>query len=61
MRPGGSQWSSAADAQNIYVAVSDIGIGGVPDPKSPQGFRLTLNPKKGGGLYALDLKTRKVK
>jgi polyvinyl alcohol dehydrogenase (cytochrome) len=58
---GGSQWGSAADSENIYVAVSDIGIGGTPDPKSPQGYRLTLDPNKGGGLYALDLGTGKVK
>src|SRR5262249_45900743 len=48
------------DAQKVYVAISDIGIGGVPDPKAPQGFRLTLDPKKGGGLYALDLETGKI-
>jgi polyvinyl alcohol dehydrogenase (cytochrome) len=57
---GGSQWGSAADAQKVYVAISDIGIGGVADPKSPVGFRLTLDPKKGGGLHALDLATGKI-
>ncbi|HTA45046.1 MAG TPA: PQQ-binding-like beta-propeller repeat protein [Bryobacteraceae bacterium] len=57
---GGSQWGSAADGQNIYVAISDPGIGGVADPKSPLGFRLTLDPKKGGGLHAIDLKTGKI-
>ncbi|HUB83146.1 MAG TPA: PQQ-binding-like beta-propeller repeat protein [Bryobacteraceae bacterium] len=57
---GGSQWGSAADSQRIYVAVSDIGLGGAPDPKSPGGFRIVLDPKKGGGLYALDLQTGKV-
>ena len=57
---GGSQWGSASDGQNIYVAISDIAIGGVADPKSPQGFRMTLDPKKGGGLHALDLKTGKI-
>jgi len=57
---GGSQWGSAADGQKVYVAISDIGIGGVPDPKLPQGFRLVLDPKKGGGLHALDLKTGKI-
>ncbi|HEY1240230.1 MAG TPA: PQQ-binding-like beta-propeller repeat protein [Bryobacteraceae bacterium] len=57
---GGSQWGSAADDKNVYVAISDIGIGGAPDPKSPLGFRLTLDPKKGGGLHALDLKTGKI-
>jgi polyvinyl alcohol dehydrogenase (cytochrome) len=57
---GGSQWGSASDGQNVYVAISDVGIGGVPDPKSPVGFRLTLDPNKGGGLHALDLKTGKI-
>ncbi len=57
---GGSQWGSAADGRNIYVAISDIGLGAVLDPKSTQGFRLTLDPKKGGGLHALDLKTGKI-
>ncbi len=57
---GGSQWGSASDGRNIYVAISDPGIGGVADPKSPLGFRLTLDPKKGGGLHALDLKTGKI-
>jgi polyvinyl alcohol dehydrogenase (cytochrome) len=57
---GGSQWGSAADAQKVYVAISDVGIGGVADPKSPVGYRLVLDPKKGGGLHALDLKTGKI-
>jgi polyvinyl alcohol dehydrogenase (cytochrome) len=47
---GGSQWGSASDGQNIYVAISDIKLSGVADPKSPQGFRLILDPAKGGGL-----------
>ncbi len=57
---GGSQWGSASDGQKIYVGISDIAIDGAPDPKSPQGFRMTLGPKKGGGLHALDLKTGKI-
>jgi polyvinyl alcohol dehydrogenase (cytochrome) len=57
---GGSQWGSAADGEKIYVAISDAGIGGVADSKSPVGFRLTLDPKKGGGLHALDLATGKI-
>ena len=57
---GGSQWGSASDGHNVYVAISDIGIGAVPDRKSPQGYRLALDPKKGGGLHALDLKTGKI-
>ncbi|MBV8732776.1 MAG: PQQ-binding-like beta-propeller repeat protein, partial [Acidobacteriia bacterium] len=58
---GGSQWGSAADGQNVYIAISDIAIMGEPDPKSPRGFRLTLDPNKGGGLFALDLSTGKVR
>jgi polyvinyl alcohol dehydrogenase (cytochrome) len=57
---GGSQWGSASDGEKIYVAVSDIGLKPMPDPKSPVGFRLTLDPAKGGGLQALDLKTGKI-
>ncbi len=57
---GGSQWGSAADARNIYVAISDVGVGGVADPQSPVGFRITVDPKKGGGLHAIDLKTGKI-
>jgi polyvinyl alcohol dehydrogenase (cytochrome) len=57
---GGSQWGSAADRAKIYVAISGIGIGGVPDVKAPGGFRLTLDPKKGGGLHALNLATGKI-
>ena len=56
---GGSQWGSAADGKNVYVAISDIVIGGVADPKSPAGYRLVLDPKKGGGLHAIDLETGK--
>jgi polyvinyl alcohol dehydrogenase (cytochrome) len=57
---GGSQWGSASDGQKVYVAISDVGIGVALDPKSPQGYRLTLDPKTGGGLHALDLKTGKM-
>jgi polyvinyl alcohol dehydrogenase (cytochrome) len=57
---GGSQWGSASDGQNMYVAISDIRMGAVADPKSPQGYRLITDPKKGGGLHALDLKTGKI-
>jgi polyvinyl alcohol dehydrogenase (cytochrome) len=47
---GGVQWGSAADASNVYVALSDIG-------------RIMLNysnstdadPKQGGGMFALRL------
>ncbi len=51
---GGSQWGSASDGSKVYVAVSDLGVGAVRDEKSARGYRLILNPKQGGGLYALD-------
>jgi|SRR5580704_12687011 polyvinyl alcohol dehydrogenase (cytochrome) len=57
---GGSQWGSAADGQKVYVAIADAGIGVALDSKLPQGYRLVLDPKKGGGLHALDLKTGKI-
>jgi polyvinyl alcohol dehydrogenase (cytochrome) len=57
---GGSQWGSASDGQKVYVAIADAGIGVALDPKLPQGYRLVLDPKKGGGLDALDLKTGKI-
>ncbi|MGH9620622.1 MAG: PQQ-binding-like beta-propeller repeat protein, partial [Bryobacteraceae bacterium] len=57
---GGSQWGSSSDGSKVYVAVSDLGVGAVADPKSPKGYRLVLDPKKGGGLYALDPATGKI-
>ncbi|HEY6927706.1 MAG TPA: PQQ-binding-like beta-propeller repeat protein [Steroidobacteraceae bacterium] len=57
---GGSEWGSASDSKNVYVATSDIVVAPVPDSKTPGGVRLTLNPLKGGGLQALELKTGKV-
>jgi polyvinyl alcohol dehydrogenase (cytochrome) len=57
---GGSQWGSASDGERVYVAVSDLGLGAVPDPSSPKRYRLVLDPQKGGGLYALDPTTGKI-
>ncbi len=54
---GGIQWGSAADRENMYVAVSDIGLAGVADKTAPQGYRLELDPNQGGGLFALRLAT----
>ncbi len=54
---GGSQWGSAADNQNIYVAISDVGLDTVPDAAAPNGRRIALDPKQGGGLHAIDLKS----
>jgi polyvinyl alcohol dehydrogenase (cytochrome) len=54
---GGIQWGSAADNNNVYAALSDIGFlpptaGAAPGP--PQ-----LDPRSGGGLFALSLATGK--
>lgn len=57
---GGSQWGSASDGEKIYVAISDLGLGARPDAHAPAGYRLVLDPNKGGGLYAVDIKTGKV-
>ena len=47
---GGVQWGSAADAANVYVALSDIGRTPVPNSQA------TLpDPKAGGGMFALRL------
>jgi polyvinyl alcohol dehydrogenase (cytochrome) len=42
------------------VAISDLGLSAVPDAKSPKHYRLVLDPKKGGGLFALDLRNGKI-
>ena len=54
---GGSQWGSAADSRRIYVAISDVVLHSVADAKAPGGRRIVPDPKKGGGLHALDLKS----
>ena len=53
---GGIQWGSAADRDNMYVALSDLTIKGIVlDKTVPEGYRLDLDPKQGGGLFALKL------
>lgn len=64
-RLGGIQWGIAADANRVYVPVSDVVItapppGGEGGQPSIFGPPLMLSPKAGGGLYALDLKTGEV-
>ncbi len=51
---GGIQWGSATDGRNMYAALSDIGFlyQGTP-PKR------ILDPKAGGGLFAIDVATGK--
>jgi polyvinyl alcohol dehydrogenase (cytochrome) len=59
-RLGGVQWGSAADSKNVYVALSDVAIlgaqAGTPGAqKTMMGIPLRLDPKAGGGLFALSL------
>jgi polyvinyl alcohol dehydrogenase (cytochrome) len=51
---GGVQWGSAADASNIYVAVSDIGR-----IKLTYAQTTDADPNVGGGMFALSLKDGK--
>ena len=53
---GGIQWGSASDGKNMYAALSDIAF---IDMEFGTGKKLKLNPKGGGGLFALDVLTGK--
>jgi polyvinyl alcohol dehydrogenase (cytochrome) len=59
---GGVQWGSAYDGTRVYVALSDVEMG--PAPPGARGAQPTmlglpmlLNPKAGGGLFALNPQT----
>jgi polyvinyl alcohol dehydrogenase (cytochrome) len=59
-RLGGIQWGVSADDRRVYAAVSDAEVtapppGGEGGRPSVFGVPLMLNPKAGGGLYALDV------
>ena len=54
---GGIQWGSAAENGRVYVALSDVRLNAVPDKSAASGVRLVLDPKHGGGLFALDATT----
>lgn len=47
---GGVQWGSAADAANVYVALSDVGR-----VKLWYSQNTDVDPKQGGGMFALRL------
>jgi polyvinyl alcohol dehydrogenase (cytochrome) len=56
---GGVQWGAAADASRVYVALSDVAMGAPPPggrgaQPTMLGIPLLLDPKAGGGLFALD-------
>lgn len=62
---GGVQWGSAVDANNVYVAVSDVKVepatAETPGAqKSVFGMPFHLDPKAGGGLFALNLETGEI-
>lgn len=60
-RLGGVHWGSASDGRTLFVAVGGQGILPVPDTTLKEGFRLVPDPKKGGGLVALDIATGRVR
>jgi len=47
---GGVQWGSAADSNNMYVALADVGR-----IKLPYSQNTDVDPKRGGGMFALRL------
>jgi polyvinyl alcohol dehydrogenase (cytochrome) len=51
---GGVQWGSATDGSNVYVALADLGRVVVPYSLSTD-----VDPKRGGGMFALSLATGK--
>ena len=52
---GGIQWGSAVDGENMYSALSDVSFSVVADKAAPEGYRMLLDPNKGGGIFALRL------
>jgi polyvinyl alcohol dehydrogenase (cytochrome) len=57
---GGIMWGSAAEGERIYVALSDLQLKILRDPGVPQGYRLDVDPDRGGGLFALNAATGEV-
>jgi len=53
---GGIQWGSATDGTNMYAALSDIKFLAM---EFMTGKKLVVDPKSGGGLFALDVLTGK--
>lgn len=52
---GGIQWGPAADADRVYVAVSDMSLH-PPAKRVPGGPRYEIDPAQGGGMLALRLR-----
>ncbi len=51
---GGIQWGSASDGKNVYAALSDIAF--IQEGFKP-GEKRIVDPKAGGGLFALNVQT----
>ena len=60
---GGVEWGTAADNQNVYVALSDVGhkrpAAGTPANKTIFGGYGVYDPNAGGGMFALSVSTGK--
>ena len=54
---GGIQWGPAADANSVYVALSDIGLKTIEN--SEAGWTTELDGSVGGGMFAYDIATGK--
>ena len=52
---GGIQWGPAADGQNVYVALSDVGRRSTEDATDVRTF--SLDSEVGGGLFAYQIAT----
>jgi len=61
---GGIEWGSAADSEMVYAALSDVRLQvvptGTPGSQPFAGTALRLDPKAGGGLFALKLTTGEI-
>ncbi|MBL8959744.1 MAG: PQQ-binding-like beta-propeller repeat protein [Gemmatimonadetes bacterium] len=57
---GGLHWGSATDGRQVYVALGGQGILAVPDSTVKEGIRMEADPAKGGGLFALDVRTGRI-
>lgn len=57
---GGLHWGSATDGRQAYVALGGQEVLAVADSTVKEGFRMEADPTKGGGLFALDVRTGRV-
>lgn len=60
-RLGGVQWGAATDSKQVFVAVSDAQLTsappGTPGAQAALGTAFLFDPKVGGGIFALDVRT----